>query len=98
MGLYCGKALLKIAISINKCPYRFEILLLAVANAKFTGRKSLCEKILGYPVHKRFFTIRMPDIDIKPVRAYYNDFLNNLVPSSALWDLSKSGRRNNTHF
>lgn len=92
MGSYYGKGLLKIDISVSKCPYRFEIPFLIVANVKFTGRKLLCDTIPGYFVHQRMFTSMMPDINIKPIRAYYN-FQNNSAPFSTFWDLSKSGRK-----
>lgn len=36
--------------------------------------------------------------DIKPVRAYYKDFQNNLVPFNASWDLSKFGRKEEYFF
>lgn len=98
MGSYYGKGLLKIAISVSKCPYRFEIPFLIVANVKFTGRKWLCDTIPGYFVHQRMFTSIMPDINIKPIRAYYN-FQNNSVPFSIFWDLSLVERKSTLlHF
>lgn len=62
VGLYYSKSLLKIAISVIKCPSTFEILFLT--NAFVANAKLLYRTTPGKPIN-RILTTRMTDIDIK---------------------------------